>query len=260
MLDFAVTLAREAGEILMRSHGKIERNEIGYKGWRNLVTEIDIAVEDHVARRIMERFPGHGILGEERVKKDPDPQCPYRWVIDPLDGTTNYVHSHPVFCVSICLEDAGEGIAGVVFAPYLEEMFTAEKGGGSYFNGNRCRVSEERQLRHALLASGFAYGKDDRVDANLVHWSRLSLVCRGLRRCGAAALDLAYVACGRYDGFWELFLSPWDVAAGGLLVSEAGGVVSDFEGGNGWQDGTQILATNDILHEEIRSHLNESSR
>ena len=257
MLDFAVTLAREAGDILMRSHGKIERNEIGYKGWRNLVTELDVAVEDHVAGRILERFPDHGILGEERVRKEPDGDCAYRWVIDPLDGTTNYVHSHAIFCVSICIEEAGEGIVGVVFAPYLEEMFTAEKGGGSFLNGTTCRVSEESDLRHALLASGFAYGKDDRVDANLIHWSHLSMVCRGLRRCGSAALDMAYVACGRYEGFWELFLSPWDVAAGAVLVSEAGGVVTDFGGGNGWQDGSQIIATNRLLHDEIKSHLSE---
>ena len=159
--------------------------------------------------------------------------------------------------MSICLEEAGEGVVGVVFAPYLEEMFTAEKGGGSFLNGTACRVSEESDLRHALLASGFAYGKDDRVDANLIHWSHLSMVCRGLRRCGSAALDMAYVACGRYEGFWELFLSPWDVAAGAVLVSEAGGVVTDFGGGNGWRDGSQIIATNRLLHDEIKSHLSE---
>jgi len=259
MLDFAVALAREAGEILLRSHGKIERNGIGYKGWRNLVTETDLAVEDHLARRISERFPDHGILAEERAHKEPRGDCPYRWVIDPLDGTTNFVHAHPVYCVSICLEHSGEGLLGVVFAPYLEELFTAEKTRGASLNGVACRVSEECDLRHALLASGFAYGKDERIDANLRHWSRLSLLSRGLRRCGAAALDLAYVACGRYDGFWELYLSPWDVAAGAVLVREAGGAVTDFDGGGNWIDGSQILATNRLLHEGIRAHLNADS-
>ena len=192
MLDFAVAMAKEAGEILLRSYGQVERGKIGYKGWRNLVTETDLAVERTLAQRIQERFPDHGILAEEAARKDPAPDCPYTWVIDPLDGTTNFVHQHPFFCVSIALREAGVGKVGVVFAPYLEEMFLAEKGGGATFNGSACRVSEETDLKHALLASGFAYGKDERVDANLKHWASLSLRARGLRRCGAAALDLAH--------------------------------------------------------------------
>lgn len=260
MLEFAIGLAREAGEILMRAHGTVERGNIGYKGWRNLVTETDIAVEEHVARRIAERFPTHGILGEERVSKEPAPGDPHRWVIDPLDGTTNFVHGHPFFCVSIALERAQEGECGVVFAPYLEELFAAQSGRGATLNGSGCRVSEEGDLSHALLASGFAYREDEQIDTNLGNWSRLSYLCRGLRRCGAAALDLAYVACGRYDGFWELYLSPWDVAAGGVLVREAGGLVTDLAGGDAWRDGREILATNRGLHEEIRKHLLADAR
>jgi myo-inositol-1(or 4)-monophosphatase len=255
MLDFAIGLAREAGEILLRAYGTVERGAIGYKGWRNLVTETDLAVEEHVARRIAERFPTHGILGEERVAKQPAPGDPHRWVIDPLDGTTNFVHGHPFFCVSIALERAGDGECGVILAPYLEEMFTAGRGGGAALNGVRCRVSGEADLSHALLASGFAYREDEQIDTNLGNWSRLSYVCRGLRRCGAAALDLAYVSCGRYDGFWELYLSPWDVAAGAILVREAGGRVTDLADGGDWRDGREILATNGLLHGEIRRHL-----
>jgi myo-inositol-1(or 4)-monophosphatase len=255
MLEFAVQLAREAGEILMRAYGTVERGAIGYKGWRNLVTETDLAVEEHIARRITDRFPAHGILGEERVSKASAPGDPHRWVIDPLDGTTNFVHAHPFFCVSIGLERSGEGECGVVFAPYLEELFAAQRGGGAFLNGGRCRVSTEDNLSHALLASGFAYREDEQINTNLDNWSRLSTVCRGLRRCGAAALDLAYVACGRYDGFWELYLSPWDVAAGGVLVREAGGRVSDLSGGSAWRDGREILATNGVLHEVVRARL-----
>ncbi len=255
MLDFAVTLAKEAGEILMRAYGHIERGSVGYKGWRNLVTDTDLAVEEHLVRRIEERFPSHGILAEERAVKRPSGADAIRWVIDPLDGTTNFVHAHPMFCVSIGIEAAGRGRWGVVYAPYLEELFTAEAGAGAFANGVRCRVSEETMLSHALLASGFAYRQDAQASTNLENWTRMSLHCRGLRRCGAAALDLAYVACGRYEGFWELYLSPWDVAAGAVLVLEAGGRVSDFTGGDRWRSGREVLATNGWLHKEIASRL-----
>jgi myo-inositol-1(or 4)-monophosphatase len=233
----------------------MKRGDVSYKGWRNLVTETDLAVEELVARRIAERFPGHGILGEERVRKEPSGGETHRWIIDPLDGTTNFVHAHPFFCVSIGLSRGEEGILGVVNAPYLEELFAAQAGSGATLNGVRCSVSEETDLHHALLASGFAYSQDHDVNTNLENWSRLSLVSRGLRRCGAAALDMAYVACGRYDGFWELNLSPWDVAGGGVLVQEAGGRVSDLRGGGAWRDGREIIATNGLLHDEIRGYL-----
>lgn len=253
-LDFALILAREAGETLLAALGRTERGAVGYKGWRNLVTATDVAVEEHLARRIEDRYPDHGILGEERIRKDAAPDAP-RWVIDPLDGTTNFVHQHPFFCVSIGIERAGKGVAGVVFAPYLDELFHAEAGGGAFLNGVACSVSEEGDLAHALLSTGFAYRQDESVNTNLENWSRLSLVARGLRRCGAAALDLAYVACGRYDAFWELYLSPWDVAAGAVLVREAGGNVTDFGGGGGWRDGAEVLATNGRLDDAIRGHL-----
>lgn len=255
MLEFAIAIAREAGEILMKSYGQIERGAVGYKGWRNLVTETDLAVEAHLARRIAEAFPAHGIHAEERVRREPAPGEEHRWVIDPLDGTTNFVHAHPVFCVSIALERSGRGVAGVIYAPCLEELFIGEAGKGVTLNGNRCRVSEEGDLSHALLATGFAYRQDELSNSNLENWARLSLRARGLRRCGAAALDLAHVACGRYDGFWEIYLSPWDVAAGALMVEEAGGRVTDLAGGDRWRDGWEIVASNGPLHEEIRSLL-----
>jgi myo-inositol-1(or 4)-monophosphatase len=255
MLDFAVEVAREAGEILMSGYGRVERQNVGYKGWRNLVTEIDLAVEQHVARRIMDRFPTHGILSEERISKEPTPGEVHRWVVDPLDGTTNFVHSHPFFCVSIGLERGVEGVVGVVWAPVLEEMFTADEGTGAALNGAACSVSAELDISHALLASGFAYGQDRNPNTNLENWGRMSLVTRGLRRCGSAALDLCYVACGRYEGFWELYLGPWDCAAGAVLVRAAGGRVTDLQCGDTWRDGHEILATNGHLHEEIRCRL-----
>jgi myo-inositol-1(or 4)-monophosphatase len=253
-LDFAVDLAREAGDRLCDGFGQVARGEVDYKGWRNLVTRFDREVEEKMVERIRREFPDHAILAEEGGGQAGASE--YRWVIDPLDGTTNYVHRHPIYCVSVALEDQDGVLAGVVFAPHLDELFTALRGRGAQFNLERpLRVSEEDQLSRALLASGFAYRQGEEVNSNLENWSRLSMVSRGLRRCGAAALDLAYVADGRYDGFWELYLSPWDVAAGALLVREAGGRVTDGLGGERWPDGSSIVASNGRLHEEIRRHL-----
>jgi myo-inositol-1(or 4)-monophosphatase len=254
LFSFALDLAREAGSVLRGAYGTIDRNEIGYKGWRNLVTAVDLEVERRLRDRIGSRYPDHAILAEEGAAREGSSS--YRWIIDPLDGTTNFVHRHPMYCVSIALEDADGLLLGLVYAPQLEEMFSARRGQGALFNQTRpVRVSEERELSHALLASGFAYRQGEEVNTNLGNWSALSLCCRGLRRCGAAALDLAYVADGRYDGFWELYLSPWDVAAGALLVQEAGGRVTDAAGGDAWLEGSSILATNGLLHEELRGRL-----
>lgn len=252
--DFAVDLAREAGARLRKGYGSVAREDVGYKGWRNLVTEFDLQVERRVVERIRQSYPDHGILAEEGVEQKG--ASSYRWVIDPLDGTTNYVHRHPLYCVSIALEDEAGGLVGVVFAPHLDELFTARRGQGAFFNVTRpMRVSEEQDLSRALLASGFSYSEGDQVNNNLGNWSTLSLVARGLRRCGAAALDLAYVADGRYDAFWELYLSPWDLAAGALLVQEAGGRVTDARGGEAWRNGSSVVASNGLLHEAIRGRL-----
>jgi myo-inositol-1(or 4)-monophosphatase len=254
LFDFALDLAREAGALLRKAFGATTREEVAYKGWRNLVTRFDLEVEDRVAERIGRAYPDHGILAEERATKEGSSR--YRWIIDPLDGTTNYVHRHPMYCVSLALEDRDGLLLGIVYAPHLDELFTARRGKGAWFNQERpLRVSREADLSRALLASGFAYRQGELVNTNLENWSRLSLVCRGLRRCGAAALDLAYVADGRYDGFWELSLSPWDVAAGALLVTEAGGRITDGRGGDGWKDGSSVVASNTLLHERIREHL-----
>ena len=253
-LTFAVDLARSAGAFLHEGFGQVDRDRIDYKGWRNLVTQYDIEAERRVTEAIHAAWPDHGILAEEGNSRTG--ASPYRWIIDPLDGTTNFVHHHPMFCVSIALEDAGGILLGVIFAPALNQLFTACRGEGAWFNLERpLKVSGEADLSHALLASGFAYRQGELTNSNLENWSRLSLVSRGLRRCGSAALDLAYVADGRYDGDWELYLNPWDVAAGALLVREAGGTVTDARGGDDWLAGGSILATNGRLHGSIREHL-----
>jgi myo-inositol-1(or 4)-monophosphatase len=271
-LEFAVALAREAGALLADGFGQVERGEVDYKGWRNLVTKYDLESERLITERIRAAWSGHAILAEEGGGQAGT--APYRWIIDPLDGTTNFVHRHPFFCVSIGLEDAAGILAGVVHAPQLRETFTAVRGGGAFREGGplresaaihegegldggprRLRVSSETDLGHALLASGFAYRQGELGNTNLENWSRMSLETRGLRRCGSAALDLAYVAAGRYDGYWELSLSPWDVAAGALLVREAGGRVTDARGGDDWLHGGSIVATNGPLHDSVLSRL-----
>jgi myo-inositol-1(or 4)-monophosphatase len=254
LFNFALDVAREAGTLLRKSYGVTGREEVSYKGWRNLVTRFDVEVEDRVVERIERAYPDHGILAEERTAKEGTSGL--RWIIDPLDGTTNYVHRHPMYCVSLALTDKDGPLLGVVYAPHLDELFAARRGSGAFFNQDRpMRVSEEADLGRALLASGFAYRQGELVNTNLENWSRLSLICRGLRRCGAAALDLAYVADGRYDGFWELYLSPWDVAAGALLVIESGGRVTDARGGDAWKDGSSVIASNSLLHERIRENV-----
>jgi myo-inositol-1(or 4)-monophosphatase len=254
MLAFALQVARAAGDLLLDGYAKVERGEVDYKGWRNLVTKYDLASERLVIDRIHAAWPGHAILAEEGGAREGT--APYRWIIDPLDGTTNFVHRHPFFCVSIGLEDAEGILLGVVHAPRLRETFTAVRGRGAFQDGaHRLQVSHAADLSHALLASGFAYRQGEVGNTNLDNWARLSLETRGLRRCGSAALDLAYVAAGRYDGYWELALSPWDVAAGALLVREAGGRVTDARGGDDWLQGGSIVATNGRLHEAILSRL-----
>jgi myo-inositol-1(or 4)-monophosphatase len=196
-------------------------------------------------------FPEHGVFAEEAVTGARDAE--YRWVIDPIDGTTNYVHAYPPFAVSIALERRGVPIAGVVHAPALGEMFAAAAGQGASLNGAPIRVSETSAFEAGLLATGFACVRDDLCEDNVAIFGEIVRRVQGVRRAGSAALDLAYVAMGRFDGFWELNLSAWDTAAGVLLVREAGGVVTDFEGGDAFVAKREIVASNGALHEPLRA-------
>jgi myo-inositol-1(or 4)-monophosphatase len=252
-LEFAKEVAIETGDLLMERFGRVEPGRIGKKGRIDLVTEVDTLAEQHIRSRIQNEYPEHDIYGEETERLDRGRD--FCWVIDPLDGTTNFVHSFPFFAVSIALLKRRELEVGVVHAPYLRETFWAIAGRGAYYNDERIRVSRTTDLVDSLLATGFAYRLAETPDTNIDNFTRLLLEAQGIRRAGSASIDLAYVACGRFDGFWELHLNPWDVAAGALLVAEAGGRVTDFAGGRGYLFGGNIVATNGFVHAPLVSRL-----
>jgi myo-inositol-1(or 4)-monophosphatase len=247
LLRAARKAALEAGKMLKL--GLNERSEVTFKGAVDLVTNFDNRAQEMIFSRLRESFPEHGFLAEEGLNHGEHRE--FRWIIDPLDGTTNYAHGVPIFCVSIGLEFQGKIILGVVYDPMQDELFHALAGEGAFRNGKEIHVSSESDLGRSLLATGFPY--DVRVSPvnNAVHFDNFLTRAQAVRRCGSAALDLCYVACGRFDGFWELKLHPWDVAAGGLIVREAGGRLSDFDGREFDIHKPEALATNGLIHEQM---------
>ena len=249
MIDVAIEAAKVAGKILLENFGKVPQRDIDKKGESDFVTEVDRKSQQAIVDHIQKRYPGHLFLAEEAL--DLGKEGDYRWVIDPLDGTTNYIHGYPVFSISIALEFKGEIILGVIYDPLREELFSAVKGEGAFLNGERIRVSDTKEMADCLLATGFPFRAKRYLRSYLECFSRLFEEVSGIRRAGSAALDLAYVACGRFDGFWELMLGSWDVAAGSLLIQEAGGIVSDFKGGSNYMKSGNIIATNRFIHEKL---------
>ncbi len=256
MLNLAIEAAREAGKYLKYNVGKVRNVETKKGEERNLVSEIDRGSEEKIIGMIKSRYPSHAILAEESGAEETAAE--FKWIIDPLDGTTNYLHHVPIYCVTIAIEHKGEIIAGVVYDPNLDELFTAEKGSGAYLNGKRLRVSGTSELIDGLLVTGFPYDIARNPDHAIERFVRLLLAAGGMRRLGSAALDLSYVTAGRFDGFWEVSLNPWDMAAGVLLVQEAGGRVTDFSGVGPNIYRRQVLATNGRLHEAILEILRTS--
>lgn len=251
MLNFAIQTARDAGRILAERFGR--KIEITNKSELDLVTESDLASERLIIDRIKTYYPRHAILAEESGASEPadrEQQSDWLWIIDPLDGTTNYAHGYPCFCVSIGLTCKGRPELGVVYDPLRDEMFTAERGQGASLNGRRIRVSPTPHLASALLCTGFPYDVRERGEFAR-HFANFIMNAQGVRRDGAAALDLAYVAAGRFDGFWEEGLKPWDVAAGALLIEEAGGRISNYAGGALDIFAPPVLASNGLVHEEM---------
>ena len=224
-LAVAVEVAREAGALLLDKHGQVR--EIRFKGHSDLVTDADRASEELIAERIAGAFPDDGMLGEESGYSEEAATSERLWIVDPLDGTTNYAHGFPIYAVSIALAVNGVVEVGTVYVPSLDEMFSAERNRGAWLNGASTAVSDCTELQNALLCSGFPYDVAER-ERNFEHWRQFTLASRAVRRIGSAAYDLCCVACGRFDGYWERGPSAWDLAAGSLIVTESGGIVSDY--------------------------------
>jgi myo-inositol-1(or 4)-monophosphatase len=248
-LTLALETAREAGALLLERVGlPLEVHEKGARG--DIVTASDRASEALIVRRLRAAFPNSTILGEESGASAGTSD--ERWIVDPLDGTTNYAHDYPLYCVSIAYERAGEVLAGVVFAPALGELYAAERGSGATCNGRRCAVSEISSLAASLVCTGFVPAKYER---NGAQFARLSRLAQAVRRDGSAALDLAFVAAGRFESFWEFDLKAWDVAAGALLVREAGGDISAIDGSAFEVGAGSVLASNGLVHAQMRAAL-----
>jgi myo-inositol-1(or 4)-monophosphatase len=253
LLEIAVSASQEAGTLLLKYAG--DGFHIEYKNPINLVTDADRAAEQCIIDRIKVHFPTHRFLAEERghIEKG---QSPYLWIIDPLDGTTNFAHGYPAYCVSIGLEYEGRCVLGAVFDPSRNELFTAIEHRGAQLNGRPIHVSNTMTLDSSLLVTGFAYDIRETSRNNLDHFSNFALKAQGLRRTGSAALDLCYVAAGRFDGFWEVRLHPWDMAAGSVIAREAGGRLTDFSGKDLSIYGQELVASNGLIHDAMLAVLN----
>ena len=240
MLNIAVRAARRAGSVINRAALDGGALEVRSKRARDYVTQVDRAAEQAIIEVVRKAYPDHGLLAEESGAAGAHAE--YRWIIDPLDGTTNFIHGFPQYCVSVAVQQRDALAHAVVYDPARNELFTASKGSGAYLNDRRIRVSKCAKLQDALVGTGFPFKELNRVELYLKQLKRLMSDASGVRRAGAAALDLAYVACGRLDAFWELGLSPWDIAAGALLIQEAGGLVGDLNGDSGFLDNGDVCA------------------
>jgi myo-inositol-1(or 4)-monophosphatase len=241
MLNIAVRAARDAGKLIVPYLDRIDRLPVITKEKNDFVTEVDRNAEQLIINTLKQAFPDHSIMAEESGKSGAGD---YQWIIDPLDGTTNFLHGFPQFAVSIALKHKNKLILGVVYDPLRQELFTASAGDGAYLNNRRIRVSKQMGLQGALLGTGFPYKDQQHIDTYLAMFKSLFPDTAGIRRAGSAALDLAYVACGRLDGFWEIGLSAWDMAAGALLIREAGGIITDFSAEENYLEKGHVIAGN----------------
>jgi myo-inositol-1(or 4)-monophosphatase len=255
MLTIAVKAARRAGNIINRGARDIDRLTVTAKGPKDFVSEIDHGAEAAIVETLLAAYPDHAILAEEGSHKGKNPDSEYVWIIDPLDGTTNFLHGFPQYCVSIALAHRNVVQQGVIYDPVRNDLFTATRGRGAFLNDRRMRVSRRTHLRDCLIGTGFPFRDGSYLDTYLAMMKMMITQTAGLRRPGAAALDLAYVAAGFYDGFWEVGLNPWDVAAGSLLVLEAGGLIGDLAGESDYLHGGQVIAANPKIFAQMVASL-----
>ena len=246
-LEFAVQLAFESGKIQKKYFQKTF--SIMHKGEIDLVTNVDFECQSRILELVEKAFPDDEVISEEKTNTYEAGKN--RWIVDPLDGTTNYAHGYPFFCTSIAYEVDGEIIIGVVYNPIMDELFFARKGAGSFFNGEKMGVSSVKEIKQALLATGFPYDVVTNPNNNLNHWTKFMMRAQALRRDGSAGLNLSYVAAGRFDGFWEVRLSPWDMAAGMLIVREAGGIITSLSGETFSLYEGGVLASNGLIHDQM---------
>jgi len=262
MLNIAVKAARRAGDIIVQSSRNLDLLTISKKSRSDYVSEVDGAAEEAIIRILREAYPDHAILAEESGASGNSQDSEYQWIIDPLDGTTNFLHGFPQYAVSIALRHKGTLNKAVVYNPNNNELFTASRGDGAYLNNKRLRVSKRIQLEDCLIGTGIPFRDLTHVEAYLNIFKDILPRVAGIRRPGSASLDLSYVAAGRYDAFWEIGLAPWDMAAGALIIKEAGGLVGDLEGDNTYLESGQILAGNPKIFSQllkiITPHLTEA--
>jgi myo-inositol-1(or 4)-monophosphatase len=246
MLNIAVRAARSAGELILRSADSVSRLSVDQKGKNDYASEVDRMAEREIISIIKAAYPEHAILAEESGKHKGND---FVWIIDPLDGTTNFLHGFPQYSVSIALKYKGKLEVGVVYDPLRDELFTAKRGGGAMLNSRRLRVTNQNSLKGALIGTGFPFKTDRHLDAYLGMFRALTTECAGIRRAGSAALDLAYVAAGRMDGYWEIGIMEWDMAAGILLIKEAGGVVTDFSFNDNYLESGNVIVGSPKMHQ-----------
>jgi myo-inositol-1(or 4)-monophosphatase len=261
-INIAIRAARSAGGILLRYFDRVDSLKVDRKGMNDFVSDVDRAAEQVIVETLRKTYPDHAILAEESGRHGSSSE--FEWVIDPLDGTTNYLHGFPQFSISIALKHNGVLEHGLVYDPLRDEMFTASRGEGALLNDRRIRVTNRKGFEGALVGTGFPYREQRHLDTYLAMFKRMIQETAGVRRPGSAALDLAYTATGRIDGFWELGLSEWDIAAGALLVKEAGGVVTDISGGERYLESGNIIAggikIQNLMRKEFQSHLTDHLR
>lgn len=256
LINIATKAARNASKIIVRATDRLDTIYVAEKNHNDFVTEIDEQAEAEIIRTIQESYPDHAILGEESGASG---KSDYTWIIDPIDGTTNFLHGHPHFCISIGIKYKDRMEHGLIYDPWREELFTATFGAGAFLNEHRIRVAERKQLAGSLIATGFGHKSIKDIELYLKILASILPKAAGTRRSGSAALDCAYVACGRTDGFWEMNLAPWDIAAGTLIIQEAGGIVTDFNGGNNYLTTGNIIAGNQNISKIILEIVREKT-
>ncbi len=248
LLNIAISAARRAGKTILHKSYRVDQLKFDLKGARDFVSTVDIQAEQQIVETIRDAYPNHAIIAEEQHST---PGTEFEWIIDPLDGTTNFLHGVPQFCISIAIRKHHKLAHAVVYDPLREELFSASTGAGAHLNDRRIRTSAIRHLHYALIGTGFPFRELDDVNLWIAIFKELSKQTSGIRRPGSAALDLAYVACGRFDGFWESGLNIWDMAAGALLIQEAGGIIADFAGEQNFLESGRVVAGNSHLYDEL---------